>query len=123
MACQACLTLPETHLPNAFDLFAFVPYLVLKAAGSAFRSVQHALAAWFVALTCWAAAALAVCEKQLPKAFACFLPVPYFVANASGSDVRSVRHCEAALLWFFAFCCASLDTHLPNAFDRLRFVP
>jgi hypothetical protein len=44
-----CLTLPETHLPNAFDLFAFVPYLALNAAGSGLRSVQHALAALVVA--------------------------------------------------------------------------
>jgi hypothetical protein len=44
-----CLTFPETHLPNALDLFAFVPYLALKAAGSGLRSAQHALAALVVA--------------------------------------------------------------------------
>ena len=47
-----CFTFPETHLPNALDLFAFVPYLVLKAAGSAFRSAQQALAAFVVAFSC-----------------------------------------------------------------------
>jgi hypothetical protein len=46
-----CLTFPETHIPNALDLLAFVPYLLLKAAGSALRSVQHALAALTVACT------------------------------------------------------------------------
>jgi len=46
-----CLTLPETHFPKAFDLLAFVPYFALKAAGSAFRSVQQALAALMVACT------------------------------------------------------------------------
>src|SRR6478672_4643625 len=65
-----CLTLPETHLPNALDLFAFVPYLALKAAGSGWRSVQQALAALVVACCCCFAAALAVCETQLPKALA-----------------------------------------------------
>src|ERR1043166_2541412 len=72
-----CLTLPETHLPNAFDLFLFVPYLALKAAGSAWRSVQQSLAAFTVAFTCAEAAALAFCDTQFPKALACFLPVPY----------------------------------------------
>jgi hypothetical protein len=40
-------------------------------------------------LACWAAAAFAFCETQLPKALACFLPVPYFVANAAAMSVGS----------------------------------
>jgi len=118
-----CLTVLDTHLPNALDLFALVPYLALKAAGSAFRSVQQDLAAFTVAACCWAAAAFAVFDTQLPKALAWFLPVPYLAANAAGSAVRSVRHCAAAVDVFFAFCCASLETHFPNAFERFVFVP
>ena len=117
------MTLPETHLPNAFDLFGFVPYLALKAAGSALRSVQQAFDALIVACTCCAAAALALPETQFPKALACFLPVPYLAAKAAGSASRSVRHCAAALVWFFAFCCASFETHLPKAFDLFALVP
>lgn len=63
-----CLTLPETHLPNAFDLFAFVPYWFLKAAGSACCSARHCLAALTVALTCFASAALAFEEMRQPAA-------------------------------------------------------
>ena len=46
-----CLTLPETHLPNAFDLFVFGPYFAWKAAASAFRSAQHCFEALIVAVT------------------------------------------------------------------------
>ena len=45
------MTWLETHLPNALDLLLFVPYFSLKAAGSAFRSVQQVLAALTVACT------------------------------------------------------------------------
>src|SRR4029078_1492227 len=87
-----CLTLVETHLPKALDLLALVPQFALKAAGSAFRSVQHALEALIVASTRAAAAAFAFLETQLPKAFLCFGPVPYVVANAVGAEESSVRH-------------------------------
>jgi hypothetical protein len=43
------LTLLETHLPNASDLFAPVPYFVAKAAVPAARSVLQDLAAAIVA--------------------------------------------------------------------------
>ena len=87
-----CLTLPETHLPNALDLLVFgVPYFSLKAAGSPFRSVQQDFAALIVVSTRAAAAAFAVMETQLPKAFRCFGPVPYVTANAVGSGERSLR--------------------------------
>ena len=36
----------ETHFPNAFALFAFVPYLVLKASRFSARSALHVLAAF-----------------------------------------------------------------------------
>jgi hypothetical protein len=39
----------ETHLPNAFDLFAFVPYVFLKVVGFAFCSARQARAALIVA--------------------------------------------------------------------------
>ena len=97
------MTLPETHLPKAFDLLAFVPYLALKAAGSALRSSEQAFAALSVTFTCCAAAALALPETHFPKALACFLPVPYLAAKAAGSASRSARHCAAAFVWFFAF--------------------
>ena len=45
---MACL---ETHLPKALRLFLLVPYLAANAAGSALRSVLHALAALTSALT------------------------------------------------------------------------
>jgi hypothetical protein len=76
-----------------------------------------------VASCCAFAAAFAVCETQLPKAFACFLPVPYLIANAAGSAVRSLRQDAAAFDWLFEFCVASFETHLPNAFDLFAFVP
>ena len=116
-----CLTLPETHLPNAFDLFAFVPYLALKAAGSAFRSAKHAFAALTVAVCCAWAAACAVCETHLPKAFAPFLPVPYLALKAAGSAARSARHVDAALAWFCPFCCASFAS--PPAVMPAAVVP
>jgi hypothetical protein len=42
-------TFDETHLPNAFDLLALVPYFALNAAAPAARSVLHDLAAAIVA--------------------------------------------------------------------------
>ena len=49
---SAFFALPETHLPKAFALFAFVPYLALKAATVASvvpRSALHAFAAFLSA--------------------------------------------------------------------------
>ena len=97
--------------------------LGLEGRGSALRSFQQAFAALTVACTCCAAAAFALPATQFPKALACFLPVPYLVAKAAGSASRSVRHCAAALVWFFAFCCARVETHLPKAFDLFALVP
>ena len=42
-------TFEETHLPNAFDLSAFVPYFAVNAAEPAARSVLHDFAAAIVA--------------------------------------------------------------------------
>src|SRR5262245_35613445 len=120
---EVCLTFPETHLPNALDLFAFVPYLALNAAGSGLRSAQQALAALVVACCCAFAAAFSVFDMLLPVSFSCFLPVPYLASRAAESAVRSVRQDATAFAWFVAFCCASFETHLPKAFDLFAFVP
>jgi hypothetical protein len=45
---HACV-FSETHLPNAFDLFAFVPYVFLKVVRFAFCSARQARAALIVA--------------------------------------------------------------------------
>ena len=77
------LTLLETHLPNAFDLLAPVPYFVVKAARPAARSVLQDLAAAIVAAWLAWLAADAVTETHLPN-------VPYFALNAVLSAVCAV---------------------------------
>jgi len=70
------LAFAETHFPNAFDLFAFVPYFALKAAGSAFCSVLQALAAAIVALWSATSALSDLDETHFPNPFERVLFVP-----------------------------------------------
>src|SRR3954471_7240005 len=102
-ACTASWVFCETHLPKAFFLFLFVPYLSANAAwvsGVVPCSVRQAADASSRACSpafCTAAACL---DTHLPKAFFLFLLVPYFWANASRvADVvpRSMRHVWDAL--------------------------
>src|SRR6185503_19122723 len=101
----------ETHLPNAFFLFAFVPYFSANAAreaSSSPRSASHSLAAFLNSVaSCWSSAsasfslALAFWETHLPNAFFLLPFVPYFSWNAvreASSVPRSARHsCDAFL--------------------------
>jgi hypothetical protein len=105
-----CFTLAETHLPNAF---ALVPYFWLKVAASAFRRVEHALAALIVACTRAAAAAFAVADTHLPKAFLW----PHCAVKAAASAERAARHCAAEFERSCSFFWARVETHFPNAFD------
>src|SRR5215207_285337 len=71
-AVSACAAI-ETHLPKAFALLSFLPYLSLKACSpSVFRSSAHVFAAF-----CLFSALLAFCfETHLPIAFDLFAFVP-----------------------------------------------
>ena len=96
----------ETHLPKAFALFAFVPYLVLKGSTPRVaRSALHFLAAFSRASCCSASSSssspafFAVPETHLPKAFALFAFVPYLSLNASTPMLaRSALHFFEAFL-------------------------
>ena len=80
-------------MPNAFFLFAFVPYFSLNArrvSSVSPRSASHSLAAFLNSVaSCWSSAsaafslALAFCETHLPNAFFLLPFVPYFSLNAS----------------------------------------
>jgi hypothetical protein len=94
----------ETHLPKAFFLFLFVPYLASNAACvsavvpcSARQSLDAFVLAVVSSLTC-----SAVClDTHLPKAFFLFLFVPYFCANAVRVAVvvpRSARQSFSAVV-------------------------
>ena len=89
----------ETHFPKAFVLFSFVPYFVLKAAGSAVRSAEHVRAAFTFSARSPRDSARRLQETHLPKAFA---PVPYLAWNAALSDWRAAAHACAAFSRFSA---------------------
>ena len=67
----------DTHLPNAFDLSAFVPYLALKgSAPIVFRSALHERAAFTTACFSAADAAARLTWMHPLSALAPFLPEP-----------------------------------------------
>ena len=81
----------ETHLPNAFFLFLFVPYFSLNAAMLAAvvpRSALHFLDAFVSflfssSLASSSSSSLDFEETHLPSPFFLFLFVPYFSLNAA----------------------------------------
>src|SRR6478609_630182 len=93
----------ETHLPNAFFLLVFVPYLLANAAREASvlpRSVAHCLAARLRAVAA-ARSAASACSFAVFAAPDTHLPnVRYLAVNASCVAAllpRSKRHSCAAL--------------------------
>ncbi len=113
----------ETHLPNALRLLAFVPYFALKAFASSPRSWRQLFTALRWSLRTSAASFLAEAETHLPKALACFLPVPYFAAKAAASAARSARHPSTVLARSALAALLRADTHLPKALLLDVFVP
>src|SRR4029079_15724328 len=88
----------ETHLPKAFFLLWFVPYLSSQALRSADRSASHSCAAFFVSSACaasyWSCScrlALAFCDTHLPNAFFLLAFVPYLSRNAAIESAVSPR--------------------------------
>jgi hypothetical protein len=49
--------------------------------------------------------------------------VPYFATNASSSAACSALHCFAALSAACPAVAVCVETHFPNALERLAFVP
>ncbi len=95
----------ETHLPKAFALLPFVPYVALNAVSpSCDRSALHFFAAFCSALLSLAslsfsssASVFAFEETHLPNALALLPFVPYCFMKASAPiDVRSALHFLAA---------------------------
>jgi len=68
------LVFKDTHLPKADA--ALPPYLAVNAVRSAARSALQALAAFNVAASCCAPAALAFDDTHLPYAFRSFSFLP-----------------------------------------------
>ena len=106
-----------THLPKAL---LPVPYLVAKAAASAFAAPLQVAAADVSAAASLVAACFTCAETHFPNAFApAPLPdeepllVPYFFVNAAGSAVRSALQVFAALVTSACAVLLCFATHLP----------
>ena len=103
-----CFALLETHLPNAFFLFLFVPYFIVER-----RDARRGRAALGLALlgrvrlvlvlvrsssSSSSSSSLDFEETHLPKAFFLFLFVPYFSLNAAMLRRGRAALCLACLL-------------------------